>query len=72
MENVDEIAMRHFPNINHEQALQRPILYSSWLDKNYIPVDREELKVSLSQIIWAKCNLNKLSNTCLQKMSTTA
>jgi dynein heavy chain 1, cytosolic len=44
MENVDEIAMRHFPNINHEQALQRPILYSNWMDKNYVPVDREELR----------------------------
>ena len=44
MENIDEIAMSHFPNINREQALQRPILYSNWMDKNYIPVDREELR----------------------------
>ena len=44
MEKIDETAIAHFPNINREQALQRPILYSNWMDKNYIPVDREELR----------------------------
>jgi len=43
-ENIDEIAISHFPNINRDNALQRPILYSNWMDKNYIPVDREELR----------------------------
>ena len=26
------------------QGLGRPILYSNWLSKNYIPVEREELR----------------------------
>ena len=43
-ENIDDIALRHFPNINREEAIQRPILYSNWMDKNYVPVDREELR----------------------------
>ncbi len=43
-ENVDAIALKHFPNIDKETALQRPILYSCWLSKDYIPVDQEELR----------------------------
>jgi len=30
--------------INTEEALTRPILYSNWLTKNYVPVKREELR----------------------------
>ncbi|KAF9336730.1 hypothetical protein BG006_007626 [Podila minutissima] len=41
---IDRIAMKHFPGIDREQALGRPILYSNWLSKYYIPVDREELR----------------------------
>ena len=41
---TDQIALRHFPNINREEAVARPILYSNWMDKNYVPVDREELR----------------------------
>ena len=41
---MDEIAIKHFPNVDRERALGRPILYSNWLSKNYIPVDREELR----------------------------
>ena len=41
---IDQIALRHFPNINREEAVARPILYSNWMDKNYVPVDREELR----------------------------
>lgn len=40
-ENIDSVALKHFPNINRDEALQRPILFSNWLSKNYIPVDRE-------------------------------
>ena len=43
-ENIDKIALQHFPNINKEDAIARPILYSNWMDKNYVPVDREELR----------------------------
>ena len=43
-ENVDQVALKHFPGINREQAVGRPILYSNWLSKDYSPVDREELR----------------------------
>jgi len=41
---VDRIAVQYFPNIDHATALHRPILYSNWLSKNYIPVEREQLR----------------------------
>ncbi|KAK6637160.1 Dynein heavy chain, cytoplasmic [Polyplax serrata] len=43
-ENIDAVALKHFPAINKETALTRPILYSNWLAKDYVPVDREELR----------------------------
>ena len=43
-ENVDAVALRNFPNINREAALARPILFSNWLSKDYIPVEREKLR----------------------------
>ncbi|XP_026741142.1 dynein heavy chain, cytoplasmic isoform X1 [Trichoplusia ni] len=43
-ENIDNVAMRFFPGINREQALARPILYSNWLSKDYIPVLRDQLR----------------------------
>lgn len=43
-ENIDAVAFKHFPGINKETALARPILYSNWLTKDYVPVDREELR----------------------------
>lgn len=43
-ENIDAVALKHFPSANCEKALARPILYSNWLSKDYIPVDREELR----------------------------
>jgi len=43
-ENVDDAAMKHFPTINKDEALSRPILFSNWTSKNYIPVDRETLR----------------------------
>lgn len=42
--NIDTVALKHFPNIDRNSALARPILYSNWLSKDYIPVDREELR----------------------------
>jgi len=43
-ENVDDAAMKHFPTINKDEALSRPILFSNWTSKNYISVDRETLR----------------------------
>lgn len=43
-ENVDAVALKHFPSVNKEEVLKRPILFSNWLSKDYIPVDREELR----------------------------
>lgn len=43
-DNVDKVALKHFPSINKEEALTRPILFSNWLCKDYVPVDREDLR----------------------------
>ncbi|KAH9486661.1 Cytoplasmic dynein 1 heavy chain 1 [Psilocybe cubensis] len=43
-DHIDSAAMEHFPTINRDEALGRPILYSNWTSKNYIPVDRETLR----------------------------
>ncbi|KAH8834765.1 dynein heavy chain protein 1 [Flagelloscypha sp. PMI_526] len=43
-EHIDSAAMEHFPTINKDEALSRPILFSNWTSKNYIPVDRETLR----------------------------
>jgi len=43
-ENIDLVALKHFPGVDKEQALARPILYSNWLSKDYVPVQREELR----------------------------
>lgn len=42
--NINEVAMKHFPNCDHQKALERPILFSNWLSKNYVSVSREELR----------------------------
>ncbi|KAJ3973292.1 dynein heavy chain protein 1 [Lentinula raphanica] len=43
-ENIDMVALECFPTINKDDALRRPILFSNWTSKNYIPVDRETLR----------------------------
>ena len=43
-ENVNMVAKKHFANMDSEKALKRPILYSNWLKKDYLPVDQEELR----------------------------
>jgi dynein heavy chain 1 len=43
-ENIDATAMEHFPTINRDDALTRPILFSNWMSKNYVPIDREQLR----------------------------
>ncbi|GAA5979126.1 hypothetical protein JCM10908_002813 [Rhodotorula pacifica] len=43
-DRIDEVAMQHFPTLQKEEALARPILYSNWLSRHYVPVDRDELR----------------------------
>lgn len=43
-EAVKRIATEHFPNIDDHAALKAPILFSNWLSKNYVPVEREQLR----------------------------
>lgn len=43
-ERVHLIAQKHFPNIDEEMALKGPILFSNWLSKDYLPVDRDQLR----------------------------
>ncbi|CAO3629084.1 unnamed protein product [Cunninghamella echinulata] len=40
---INEIALRHFPALDQD-ALERPILFSNWLSKNYVSVEREQLR----------------------------
>ena len=41
---IKRVAGEHFPNIDYDAALKAPILFSNWLSKNYIPVEREQLR----------------------------
>ena len=43
-ELIDEIAVKHFANMDPDIAMKRPILFSNWLSKDYLSVDREELR----------------------------
>ncbi|KAL2153811.1 hypothetical protein VTH82DRAFT_4967 [Thermothelomyces myriococcoides] len=43
-EAVHRIAMEYFPTIDEQKALGGPILFSNWLSKHYMPVDREQLR----------------------------
>ncbi|MCJ1311828.1 hypothetical protein MMC25_005501 [Agyrium rufum] len=43
-EAIRRIARDHFPNIDETVALRGPILFSKWLSKNYVPVEREQLR----------------------------
>lgn len=41
---VDATAREHFPTVDHGEALARPILFSQWTTKHYLPVEREALR----------------------------
>jgi dynein heavy chain 1 len=43
-ECVHRVALEHFPTIDGEKALGGPILFSNWLSKNYVPVERDQLR----------------------------
>ena len=45
---VDEIAVKHFPSIDVDVCLQRPLLYSSWLKKSYQSTNGEALREFIS------------------------
>ena len=44
LESIHSVSREHFPNIDENAALGGPILYSNWLSKNYVPVEREQLR----------------------------
>ena len=43
-EHINSVAATFFPNVDLNKALERPILFSNWLTKEYVSVDREELR----------------------------
>ena len=43
-ECVRRVALEQFPTLDEEKALGGPILFSNWLSKNYVPVEREHLR----------------------------
>lgn len=43
-ELIDEVAVRHFPTVDRSLALRRPILYSNWTTKDYLPIERDALR----------------------------
>lgn len=47
-ENIDMVAVKHFPNLDKEKALNRPILYSNWLSK----VNQEQLHHAVIIKLW--------------------
>ena len=44
IKNIDTVALKHFPNVDKISALKRPILYSNWMSKDYVPVEQETLR----------------------------
>jgi dynein heavy chain 1 len=52
---INRIAMEHFPTINQERALAAPILFSSWGSKNYVPIEREELREIVNERLKTFC-----------------
>ena len=41
---IDTVAQTHFPGVEVSQCLQRPLLYSNWLNRTYQSTPREELR----------------------------
>lgn len=54
-EAVNRIALEHFPTIDETAALQRPILFSNWTSKNYVSVEREDLRKHLKARLSTFC-----------------
>ena len=43
-DTVRRIAAEHFPNMDEDLALKGPILFSNWLSRHYVPVEREKFR----------------------------
>jgi dynein heavy chain 1 len=43
-EIINSVAVKHFPNINADEVLVRPILFSNWMSKHYVSVEQEVLR----------------------------
>lgn len=43
-ELLQNVAYKYFLNVDLQTALKKPILYSNWLTKDYLPVEQEELR----------------------------
>ena len=43
-ENINDVIRTNFQGIDLDSALIRPILYSNWLKKDYVAIEREELR----------------------------
>ena len=43
-DTADEVAQKHFPSIDAAAVLQRPVFFSKWLSRNYVNVDKDELR----------------------------
>jgi len=41
---IHQVALDYFPTMDEERALGGPILFSNWLSKHYIPVERGQLR----------------------------
>lgn len=41
---IDSVAQKHFPQVDGSKALERPILFTNYLNKNYVSVKQEDLK----------------------------
>lgn len=41
---IDTVCATHFPTMDVGQALARPILFSNWTTRNYVPIEREEFR----------------------------
>lgn len=54
-ECVHRVAMEHFPTIDEDKALGGPILFSNWLSKNYVPVERDQLRDFVKQRLKTFC-----------------
>ncbi|KAI6221986.1 Dynein heavy chain, cytoplasmic [Aphelenchoides besseyi] len=55
-ELIDETATKYFGSqIDVRETLKRPLLYSCWLTKNYLPVTRDELQKYVEARIRAFC-----------------
>ncbi|ORY33069.1 putative motor [Naematelia encephala] len=43
-QTIDAIAAEFFPQFDLTEALARPILFSNWTSREYVPVDRDQLR----------------------------